>query len=290
MNKTLSTLVLSASFAVGAGAIAQAPASAYTINGTDYLLYDVNGSSQTYVNPNANVNKLLEGNSASPGGNIELFASSETTSLAAFKASDARTSIVGTYAGKNLTLSSLTAKDWFGDSLNTSYGQNNFANKWFNAFYDAAGLASSFGNTLAKRGIAYTAFLGANLFQATSDPNISYITDNGSDLLIGLAGHYDLKAYYQTKLGPLANLIKNGFQASEVVKVQYGDVSDLLYSFSATNSGLTEKTDRSSHSGNYEVSLKGVVPPKSVPEPSLMLGLAAVGGMVAASKRKAAQK
>lgn len=290
MNKTLSTLVLSASFAVGAGAIAQAPASAYTINGSDYLLYDVNGT-QTYVNPNANINKLLEGNSASPGGNIELFASSEQKSLATFKASDARTSIVGTYAGKNLTLSSLTAKDWFGDSLNTNYGQTNFANKWFNAFYDAAGLASSFGNTALKRGLAYNAFLNANLFQASSDPNISYITtDNGSDLLIGLAGHYDLKAYYQTKLGPLGNLIKNGFQASEVVKVQYGDVSDLLYSFSATNSGLTEKTDRSSHSGNYQVSLKGVVPPKSVPEPSLMLGLAAVGGMVAASKRKSAQK
>lgn len=289
MKRTIQTLLLSASVAAGVSAIASAPASAYSLVGNDYLLYDSNGTN-TFVNPNANVDQLLGGNSSNPGGNIELFASSETKTLPQFLASNARTSITGTYAGKNLTISSLTAQDWFGPSLNTAYGQNNFANTWFNAFYDAAGLATSFGNTVATRAMAYNAFLGANLFQASSDPNISYITSNDSDLLIGLAGHYDVKAFYATKLGPLANFIKNGFQASEVVKVQYGDVTDLLYSFSATQSGLIEM-DGSSHNGNYEVSLKGVVPPsQSVPEPSLMLGLAAVGGMVAASKRKSAQK
>jgi hypothetical protein len=291
MTGTIKKILLSASvLAASFSAIATAPASAFSISGSDYLLYDVQGSS-TYINPNANLDSILGGKSATPGGNIELFASSETKSNAQFKASNAVTSVTGTVAGKNLTLSSLTATDWFGAGLNTSYGQNNFANTWFNAFLTNAGKANYVGNGLGA--LAFQAFYNIRGFQRSSDPNISYVTASGTDINIGLAGHYDLKAYYQAKpeFAFFASQVKNGFQASEVVKATIDGQSQYLYSFLATNSGLTNSAgkgaDGSSHSGNYEVSLKGVIPPASVPEPSTMLGLMAVGGMVAASKRKA---
>lgn len=292
MLQTIKRIAIGASMVVGATAIATAPASAFSVSGSDYLLYDVQGSS-TYINPNANLNSILGGNSSAPGGNIELFASSEGLSNSAFLSSTARTTVTGTVAGKNLSLSSLTANDWFstGSGFSTSYGAKNLANTWFNAFLTNAGKANYVGNIFGAG--AFQTFFGIGGFQRSSDPNISYVTASGTDINIGLAGHYDLKAYYQSKpqFSAFASLLPNGFQASEVVKATIDGQSQYLYSFLATNSGLTNSAgagaDGSSHSGNYEVSLKGVIPPASVPEPSTMLGLMAVGGMVAASKRKA---
>lgn len=293
MLQTIKRIAIGASMVVGATAIATAPASAFSVSGSDYLLYDVQGSS-TYINPNANLNTILGGNISAPGGNIELFASSEGLSNSAFLSSTARTTVTGTVAGKNLSLSSLTANDWFNTAsgINTSYGANNFATTWFNAFLNAAGYGSASNST---KQLAYNQFSGIGGFQRSSDPNISYITASGTDINIGLAGHYNLKQYYQNSSNQqfrfFANLLPNGFQASEVVKATIDGQSQYLYSFLATNSGLTNSAgagaDGSSHSGNYEVSLRGVIPPASVPEPSTMLGLMAVGGMVAASKRKA---
>lgn len=96
------------------------------------------------------------------------------------------------------------------------------------------------------------------------------------------------------KLDPLTAFINNTnliIHASEIVKVAYnGGSAQYLYSFQPTNSGLVEKGDGISHSGNYEVTLKGEVPPsESVPEPSAMLGLLGVGGFFAV-KRKMLKK
>jgi hypothetical protein len=78
-------------------------------------------------------------------------------------------------------------------------------------------------------------------------------------------------------------------QASEVLKYTYDNgESQYGYSFVATKSGLTEKGDGISHSGNYEVSFQGVKPAseRKVPEPSLLLGLASVGGFMALKRRQ----
>ena len=92
------------------------------------------------------------------------------------------------------------------------------------------------------------------------------------------------------QLNPLTALINNSsllIQASELVKVSYnGGPAQYLYSFNATNSGLIGD-DGFSHNGNYQVSLAGSPPPKETPEPSAMLGLLAVGGVVAAKRRMA---
>jgi len=311
MSSLMRKILITASAAVSMSAIGQAPSFAYTITGNnDVLLYDNNtatcpANSTCVTTDMSRLDAILAGNSSAPGGNVELFASSETVGLSSFLASNARTSIQGTVAGKNLTLSSLTASDWFGPSLNTAYGANNFANTWFNEFYNNAGLAASEGAIKAALGLssltpsavirqlAYVNFLGDNVkgFQRTSDPNISYITTSGNDLLIGLAGHLDDKAYYAPILGSFAAFIKDGFQVSEVVKAQYGnDPAQFLYSFSATASGLSNNVgignDGRSHNGNYEVALRGVVPPTSVPEPSVVFGLIGLGGLLAAKRKQ----
>lgn len=309
MVGTVKKCLISASVAVGMSAIATAPASAFSITGNnDYLLYGVCEPNFTCLKPDADLNNILAGNSSSPGGNIELFASSESVDNAAFLQSNARTSIVGTVAGKSLTVSSLTATDWFGPSLDIVYGADTFATKWFDEFYDKAGLADNEAAIKAQipelsllpswllRTAAYNAFFNIRGFQRSSDPNISYITTSGSDLLIGLSGQYDAKAFYAPQLGNYAKFIKDGFQVSETVKVNYGGIEKLLYSFSATESGLINGAgpgaDGKSHTGNYEVSIKGVVtspPTKDVPEPSAILALIGLGGFLAA-KRKHLQK
>lgn len=285
MTNLIKKALIGASVVAGMSAISSAPASAYTMSGADYLLYDANGNS-TYVNQSANLNNILAGNSANPGGNVELFATSETLTNTQFLASTARTSVSGLVGGSTLTLSSLTADDWFGAGANRnmSYGANNLANTWFNAFLNAAGKGSA---QSWEKAIAFNAFYRIGGFQRSSDPNISYINTSGSDINIGLAGHYDLKAFYARPGSPFASfadLLPNGFQASEVVRATYNGTTQYLYSFSATQTRLTNSigpgADGLSHSGNYQVSLT------AVPEPSTMLALFGLGGFLVTKRKR----
>ncbi|GAX36967.1 NF038130 family PEP-CTERM protein [Nodularia sp. NIES-3585] len=307
MKRTFQTLMIGAAMAVGVSAIAASPAQAgsltnATIGGTkpsDYYVYDSNGKN-TFQVPNtpANVQKVLDGNASNPTGNIELAASSETLAFDFSK----NTTLTGQIGGKDITLSSLTFTDWFstGSGAITSYGANNFANTWFNKFYDAGGLAGRESAIKIQLGIpniiptpssffreqAFNAFFNIGGFQRTSDPNISYVNqDNISgEIKIGLAGHYDLKAYYLSLLTPFGQFLNDGFQASEVVKYSYEGNTGFLYSFQATKSGLTSLHLLNDHSGNYEVTIAGV-PPTSVPEPSVVLGILSVAGMFVTQRK-----
>ncbi|MDY7015402.1 MAG: NF038130 family PEP-CTERM protein, partial [Cyanobacteriota bacterium] len=146
MKDNVTQFLMGASVAIGTSALASVPALAYTITGNnDYFLFDVCPPNFTCLNQNADVDALLTGNSSAPGGNVELFASSESLSLSDFLNSDARTNIEGTVAGKQVVVSSLTAKDWFGAGLDTSYGANTFATQWFDEFYQESGLATNEG-------------------------------------------------------------------------------------------------------------------------------------------------
>ncbi|MCL1466280.1 NF038130 family PEP-CTERM protein [Argonema galeatum] len=299
MLQTIKRIAIGASMVASASVLATAPALAASLTGatiggtaaSDYLVYGVSGNN-TVVIPNtpANVQSVLDGNAASPTGNVELRASTEKAS---FSGADfaKNTTLSGNIGGKALTLSSLTAQDWFGGvGLPTAYGAANLANKWFNDFITKAGYGAAVGTGNAAS--MYNLFLGSKGFQASSDPNISYVNqnDNTGLISIGLAGHYDVKAAYASNpsFAIFANLLPNGFQASEVVKYTYNGVTDYLYSFNATNSGLVAADDGKSHNGNYEVTIAGV-PTVTVPEPSSLLGLMAVGGLFAATKRKSAK-
>ncbi|MBD2538339.1 NF038130 family PEP-CTERM protein [Coleofasciculus sp. FACHB-SPT36] len=291
MTGTIKKILLSASVLASLSAIASAPASAgtltgATITGTDIIKYD-SKDGYTYNNPNADLATILSGDSSNPTGNVELFASSESNtykSLTAFKNAPV-TSLSGMIGGKSITFSSLTGLDWFTTDTGiytTGYGASNLANKWFNEFISKAGqTANSF---------LYNTFLSLGGFQKSSDANISYVNqdDTTGKISFGLAGHSDLSTLYP--------FVPKGFQASEVVKVTYEDKTEYKYNFLATNSGLYEKGEfdktgkKSSHTGNYELTIDGVPPTtESVPEPSAMLGLLGVGSFFAV-KRKMLKK
>ncbi|BAZ28969.1 hypothetical protein NIES4074_14060 [Cylindrospermum sp. NIES-4074] len=294
MKKTFERLAIGASMAIGLGAIATTPANAVSITGvniggtapSDYWVYDANNVN-TFLVPStpANAQKVLDGNATKPTGNVELAASSETAGFNFNK----YTTLEGKIGGKDITLSSLTASDWFntGSGLNYNYGANNLATRWFKDFLAKAGQASS-----PLAGLAYSNFFNLKGFQRTSDPNISYVNqDDITGLIkIGLAGHLDLKAYYASDplFGQFAQLLPNKFQASEVVKYTYDGKTDFLYSFSATPTGLTVTggSDTLSHNGNYEVTIKGV-PPKTVPEPTTIVGILVVAGFGITMKKSA---
>jgi hypothetical protein len=295
MLQTIKRLAIGASMVVGASAIATAPAFAASITGasvsgvkgTDYYLYDANATN-TYRNDNASLSTILTGNASSPTGNVELFANSETLSNAAFNSYSTVTTLSGLIGGRSITLSSLTAADW---ATNVGGGLT-LAQKWFQDALTANGLGSLIGTSTGNT--AYASFLANGGRQRFSDANISYVNQNDTtgQISIGLAGHYDAKSLLlpivPSSLQPL--LAGKTIQASEIVKVSYnGGLAQYLYNFSATNSGLVDQGDQFSHNGNYELTLAGL-PPTQVPEPSTMLGLMAVGGMVVASKRKAMKK
>ncbi len=288
MKMTFQKLVIGVSMAIGMS-VTTVPAQAGTLTGaniggtaaSDYLVYDSNATNTFLVaNTSANVQKVISGNATSPTGNVELAASSEQTG---FNFTN-NTTLTGTIGGKTLTLSSLTSDDWFGaGKATTTYGLNNLANTWFNQVLTSNNISSpllaAFGYT---KQTLFNSFLTNGGFQRFSDPNISYVNqDDTSGLIsIGLAGHYNAAPL----LGLPFNLFTSPLQASELVKYTYDGKTDYLYSFKATLSGLVEKSDGISHSGNYEVTIKGV-DPAAVPEPSVMLGLLGVAGVFATQRK-----
>ncbi len=242
----------------------------------DVILYDSDGV-YTFANPGASLDSILAGDAGSPGGNIELFASSEKPG-ANFSTP---TTLSGNLNGTSITLSSLTAADW-----------DVFGVGWFTEFLDVA--LNSTGKFLAAQagyGNLYSQFKSMGGPQTFSDPNISYVNqdDTTGEVTIGLAGHLNAHNRIKNILpSSLWSFLNPNIQASEIVKVLYGDEpAQYLWSFSATASGLVEENDGVSHNGNYEVSFRGTLPPpEAVPEPTAVLGLVALGGMLVASKRK----
>lgn len=317
MVKSIKRLIIGASIFATTSAIASAPAVAASIvNATvggnaSFLTYKAVGG-QTVIDPTNNVQAALVGNSTAPGGNVELFSNSEANPLSNSEANPLYPSpqvqplaalnnflgykgvktINGQINGKDISLSSLTAVDWFGantvDSVRavlSSNASNNQKSAAIASLYNPSNLATSWFNaTLAQYNspanlATFNQFLLAGGFQRFSDPNISYVNqDDQTGLIkIGLAGHFNA--------APL--LGQSGLiQASELVKVGYnGQASQYLYSYTATNSGLVSNDRTNSHTGNYEVSLKGELPPTSVPEPSVALGLLSFGSMLAVKRK-----
>jgi hypothetical protein len=299
MRKTWKKYLIGASLAASISAIATTPAHAgsitnITIGGTkpnDYSVYDANATNTFQVdNTLANVQKVLDGDATHPTGNVELAVSSKQSG---FDFTKSNTSLTGKIDGRDITLSSLTSADWTPSFTNTWLSQGLAAN----GFNLSPTLVSFVSNIFTQYG-------GPQRF---SDPNISYVNEDDSTGLIkiGLAGHWNANSLLiasingylasqqvgssnwsiaQTLLGTLGS---KQIQASEVVKVSYnGGPSQLLYSFSATKSGLVAADDHESHSGNYELTLQGLpaTQPASTPEPSIMFGIIGLCGALAAQR------
>lgn len=314
MLKSMKRFALSASIltslSVSAGSALAASMTPTSLDG-NFFVYDVAGSNTVKTNYTGltQAQQILGGSSASPTGNIELFADSEsstytdtTTGLLNFKAAPV-TTLTGTILNNPIVISSLNGGDWFTTDTNeysTSYGANNLATRWFNAAIAANGFGALAAVNPAIVGQVYSTFLGYGGFAKFSDPNISYVNqaDANSQIKIGLAGHYNavdllgraIRSQEGTLLSNLTdtqvatlNAAKamigqatSPIQASEVVKVMYGGKTNYLYSFQATRTGLTALDDGTSHNGNYEVSVE------PVPEPMTIVTMAvSVGGLVA---------
>ncbi len=317
MKSNLKKLLFGASILASVTGLATAPASAttFTLSGSDIIKYEAidyhnnDGILDTTVaNPNADINALLQGNCSvpaylpqyqcqpgEPGGNLELFASSEKLNLNEFLGHQDVTSLQATFDdGRSMTLSSLTAVDWFGDDLNTGYGANTLANRWFSDALNAYNINDLLlGGLGYTRGSLYDTFLNSGGFQRFSDANISYVNNNNGTVDIGLAGHYDatdlllgvLTPSQQTQLdlAQFLGILPPELQASEVVKVTHNDRTSYAYTFSAARSTLSSDDGTHSHSGVYDPQF--TLDPVDVPEPSILLGLIGVGGLVAAKRQ-----
>ena len=293
-----SKLLIAASLFVSS-TIAIAPAQAdslqnATIGGTaatDYLLYDANATN-TFLSPNANLQTILIGTAANPTGNVELAASSEKAGFDFTK----NTTLNGTIGGRAISISSLTASDWSSSYRGTTFGQY-----WFDSALTSNGLRNMVGTSASTT--LFNVFKNNGGFQRFSDPNISYVSQDANNVInIGLAGHYNASSLFTKSIdqyiattrlsnsqrrmmaGLKSELSSKVIQASEVVKTTYEGKTDYGFSFVATKSGLVEKSDNLSHTGNYVISRQGIEPVnKKVPEPSIVLGLIALGGL---AKRK----
>jgi hypothetical protein len=281
--------VLMALTLLGTSAIAIAPAQAEgiknaTIGGSaakDYLLYDANGTN-TFLNSNANLQTILGGDSTNPTGNVELAASSEKAGFDFTK----NTALNGTIGGRAISISSLTAADWGSSYQGTTFGQY-----WFSSALTANGFGVLNGTPTGTA--LFNIFKGNGGFERFSDPNISYVNQDSNNMInIGLAGHYNASPLFANAIDQyvattslsnsqkqlMAGLKSRAIQASEVVKTTYGGKTDYGFSFSATKSGLVEKGDAFSHTGNYVIALQGLEPvKKKVPEPSILLGFVGLG-------------
>jgi PEP-CTERM motif len=305
MATLIQKFILATAVVASAGALFPAHAGTLqsaTIGGSapsDYLIYGANATN-TFLVPNnaANLQTALSGNSSNPTGNVELAASSEKTGFDFTK----NTTLNGTLGGKALSISSLTKSDWLStvNGTTTTFGQS-----WFNQALSSNGFGTLVGTSTANS--LFSIFQGNGGFERFSDPNISYVNQNDTTgkISIGLAGHYSANSLFTqsidsylakttglstaTKLqlaGMKTTLASKPIQASEVFKYTYNGQTNYGYSFLATQSGLVEKSDGISHSGNYEVVFQGIAPPKKVPEPSVVLSLLGLAGVAAVRRRQ----
>lgn len=296
MTGLVKKLAIATSVALSMTAIGSAPAFAGSLTNpqfggtaaSDFLLYCSNGSS-TYAGSDCtdSLSTILSGNSSAPGGNIELAASSEQGGFNFSK----NTSLTGKIGGKDIVISSLTQADW----MSVLGNGKTLLSQWLDDVFVAHNINIP---SILKPAVE-AAFVSNNGMQRFSDPNISYVNqDNATgEISIGLAGHFNASKMLNDLLGNPTffgfPLIPATVQASELVKVIYDNgPAKFLYNFAATASGqkndLGFGADGVSHNGNYEVKLAGV-PVTSVPEPSTMLALMAVGGLFATAKRKSAK-
>jgi hypothetical protein len=287
MTGLLKKLLIGASVVVGAGTMGAVPTNAASLTGIQFNTNDIevfgrNGSEGSGINDA--INALTDSDVVT---NVELGASNENP--------NANIGFSGMLGNTAVSVETVTAADW------AIFGQ-----QWvqdFSAAYSDLFNANVFGVNV---GNAIAGAVQGGLTRS-GDPNIgSFVQDDVTgEYQLGLIGHYDLlqsdsltqELNNLTGSSSLTGLVKNqvsGYldgnplQVSEVAKVTIDGVVNYAYSFSATDTGYVD-SDGSSHSGLYSWTLAGE-PIQSVPEPSTMLGLMAVGGLVTLSQRKSRNK
>ncbi|WP_017305184.1 NF038130 family PEP-CTERM protein [Spirulina subsalsa] len=295
MKGTIKSLLLSASMAVGMSAIATSSALAASLTnvqifGTDYLVYGADDA----------ITALTDGDRYS---HIELNAGDENLSTNT-------TGFTGLLGSNVIRVEGITDQDW----------SNGLGAQWladFTAAYPTIAGASFMGVNIGSL-ITNTA---ATVVGRAGDPNISYMAKDTTTGVIemDLIGHYNIwdAPWVQLAINEQVQILSaqtgmpvwmvamgvNSFMAdlrqavpllqiSEIAKVTIDGQVSYAYGFSAVQTGVLAADagmgDSSSHTGRYTIALQGTPEEEraDVPEPSLMIGLALVGGAFVASKRK----
>lgn len=282
----MKTLATSLTLALGLSLYAAAPArsasiSSVSASGDNYVYCASGGSTFRGDGCTDSLETVLSGDASNPGGNIELGAHTETIGLTS------QGQLSGLLQGHAITLSSLNAADWLSDvdGNGRTLGQD-----WM------GGLLQTYApQTLSTpdSGSGFINFLLSFFFgnggaARFSDPNVSYVRQDGDQVKIGLAGHFDARSLLASAGVNLPLPLGVPVQVSEIIKVNYGGETSFHYGFQATASGLVNDqgpgADGRSHNGNYEVSFAAAQP---VPEPSLLVGTLLALGVGSALKRGA---
>ena len=218
----------------------------------------------------------------------------------------------GTLGGHSVSVMGVTAADW-----------KVFGSEWLDGFLNAyngkAGITVA-GNSVTVASIpkigsfteSKTDLLNSLIadggLPSSGDPNIGSLTiDNTGQIQLGLVGFYDLsvpyldptKAAHYATVNPVWDTLlqieagkfsasKVPLQASEIAKVIVDGQTTYAYSFAATQSGITASDDHTSYTGIYKWTAPSTSASK-VPEPSVLLGLIGVAGILV-NKRKLLKK
>lgn len=194
--------------------------------------------------------------------------------------------LTANFTDGSIKFGSVGQADWFGNGLATT---------WYNGLYSnytaqlntlalgAGGLDASNANVMVG------ALETMGVFQRLSDPNIQSVSSNNGEYSFELAGHDTFASGLQIgNTNPLYGVFSS-MMASEVVKYSLdgGTSWDYAYSFGENSyaSGVVDAGDGFSFTRNYQFTV-GTPNPVDVPEPSALLGLAAIGGLVTAAKRR----
>ncbi len=269
---------------------------------TDYQQFKVSGPG-TLAADTGNATSLatiLDGSatpaaSGAPGGNVELFTSSDSMTNATFANYHGTTTLTGNLGSSTLTLSSLNTDDW---STVVSPGKT-LLQSWVSDLLAVNGLTP----TVPQQDIIQNLFVSNGGMQRFSDPNIAYAYTESGNIHVGLAGFADAKPLlqgavaslllsdptnltYQTISSTLAGL--TAVPISELVKVSYNGLTEYLYGFTSIESGLVSNDSTESFTSVFDLGINDpinsgsqridlLVDAVSVPEPSsifvMILGL-----------------
>ncbi len=235
--------------------------------------------------------------------------------LGVFETYTGVTTLFGELEGTPVSFSSLTWPDWQVESYDcastpqtATLVPGGLLDRWLADLGTAYGIAPASPQALAELA---GAMICGDFLQRFSDPNIAYVNDGdpgngGAVPVIGLAGTDDLcsimapiltnagitpPAPFPTWASFCAVPVgtpptgRPAFQISELVKLEGGGLSTILYSFSAIDSGQSELQSPTSHTGIYEITAPFIPPGPPTPVPAIQpfgLALLSFGLMLAA--------
>ncbi|OJJ25239.1 hypothetical protein BI308_12190 [Roseofilum reptotaenium AO1-A] len=209
-------------------------------------------------------------------------------------ANETPSTLTANFTDGSITFGSVGQADWLG-GLGTAWTNGIYSA--YTAQFNALNIGINSGAALLGHIQNNPLLSTKNVFQRLSDPNIQSVTSNNGEYSFELAGHNTFASGLQLNVADPLYPVLSQMMASEVVKYSLdgGTKWNYAYSFGTPSSagefdqgsyqsGVVDAGDGFSFTRNFKFTVGE--PAAKVPEPSTLLGLAAIGGLVAASKRR----